>query len=113
DRPGRYGGDMEGRTRFMRTIVEGIRSEVPSMGVGVRFSVFDFVPFRSGPDRVGEPEPIDTHPYRHAFGGDGSGLGIDLAEPLALIDMLASLGVTLVCVTAGSPYYVPHIQRPA
>ena len=27
--------------------------------------------------------------------------------------MLARLGVHLVCLTAGSPYYAPHIQRPA
>ena len=27
--------------------------------------------------------------------------------------MLAELGIHLVCVTAGSPYYNPHIQRPA
>jgi hypothetical protein len=26
---------------------------------------------------------------------------------------LLSLGIHLVCITAGSPYYVPHIQRPA
>ncbi len=51
--------------------------------------------------------------YRYAFGGDGSGLGIDLAEPLRFLDLLAELGIRLVCVTAGSPYYNPHIQRPA
>jgi len=113
DRPGRYGGDFAGRTRFLRTIIEGIRAEVPSLGVGVRFSVFDFVPFRAGPDGVGEPEPLPETPYRHAFGGAADGLGIDLAEPIALLDLLASLDVRLVCVTAGSPYYVPHIQRPA
>ena len=27
--------------------------------------------------------------------------------------MLAELGVDLVCVSAGSPYYNPHVQRPA
>ena len=41
------------------------------------------------------------------------GLGIDLSEPHALLDLLAELGVGLVCTTAGSPYYVPHVQRPA
>lgn len=51
--------------------------------------------------------------YRYAFGGDGTGLGIDLSEPLAFLDLLASLDITLVCITAGSPYYNPHIQRPA
>jgi 2,4-dienoyl-CoA reductase-like NADH-dependent reductase (Old Yellow Enzyme family) len=51
--------------------------------------------------------------YRYAFGGDRSGLGIDLSEPLAVLDVLASLDIQLVCITAGSPYYNPHIQRPA
>jgi 2,4-dienoyl-CoA reductase-like NADH-dependent reductase (Old Yellow Enzyme family) len=36
-----------------------------------------------------------------------------LSEPVALVNMLAGLGVALICVTAGSPYYCPHIQRPA
>ncbi len=27
--------------------------------------------------------------------------------------MLVEMGVTLLCVTAGSPYYCPHVQRPA
>ncbi len=29
------------------------------------------------------------------------------------LDLLAQLSISLVCITAGSPYYVPHIQRPA
>src|SRR5262249_14999088 len=50
--------------------------------------------------------------YPYAFGGDGTGLGIDLAEPLALLDLLERLGIDLGCTTAGSPYYNPHRQRP-
>jgi 2,4-dienoyl-CoA reductase-like NADH-dependent reductase (Old Yellow Enzyme family) len=29
------------------------------------------------------------------------------------LDLLRSLDIQLVCITAGSPYYNPHIQRPA
>jgi 2,4-dienoyl-CoA reductase-like NADH-dependent reductase (Old Yellow Enzyme family) len=54
-----------------------------------------------------------ARPYPYAFGGDGTGLGIDLAEPRAFLDLLAELGIPLVCITGGSPYYNPHIQRPA
>ena len=43
----------------------------------------------------------------------GSGTGIDLNEPHAFLDLLKALGIRLVCITAGSPYYNPHIQRPA
>jgi 2,4-dienoyl-CoA reductase-like NADH-dependent reductase (Old Yellow Enzyme family) len=111
DRPGRYGGSFENRTRFMRDIITGIRSAAPNLAIGVRLSVFDSIPFRPGGDGVGEA--IATGPYRHAFGTHGSGHGLDPAEPLALIDMLREAGVGLVCTTAGSPYYCPHVQRPA
>jgi len=113
DRPGRYGGSFENRTRFLREVVAGIRANVPGLDIGVRVSAFDFIPFRSGPDRVGEPEPFEGDAYRYAFGGDGTGLGVDLTEPRAFLDLLAALDVHLVCITGGSPYYNPHIQRPA
>ena len=112
DRPGPYGGSFENRTRFLREMVAGIRAAAPGLDIGVRFSAFDTVPYRPGPDGTGEPEPVDG-PYRYAFGGDGTGLGVDLAEPCAFLDLLASLDIGLVCVTGGSPYYNPHIQRPA
>lgn len=115
ERPGRYGGSLENRTRFPRAIIEGIHARVPGMRVGSRISFFDFVPFRPGPENLGEPDPgpLAGKPYPYAFGGDGTGLGIDLTEPVALVQMLNRLGVRLICLTAGSPYYNPHIQRPA
>ncbi|WP_420435736.1 NADH:flavin oxidoreductase [Candidatus Poriferisocius sp.] len=111
DRPGPYGGDLEGRTLFLRSIIERIRRRSPELGVAVRLSLFDFVPHTAGEGGVGVPEA--PGPYRLAFGGDGSGVGIDLSEAHRLLEMLSDLGVGLVCVSAGSPYYVPHIQRPA
>ncbi|MCA9873225.1 MAG: hypothetical protein KC441_06210, partial [Anaerolineales bacterium] len=51
--------------------------------------------------------------YPYAFGGDGTGRGVDLAEPIAFLQLLRDLDIKLVNLTAGSPYYVPHIQRPA
>ena len=113
DRPGPYGGSFENRTRFLREVVDGIRAEAPGLEIGVRFSAFDFAPFSPGMTGSGVPELARESGYRFAFGGDGSGVGYDLTEPCALLDLLASLGIELVCVTAGSPYYNPHIQRPA
>ncbi|HUP86484.1 MAG TPA: NADH:flavin oxidoreductase [Acidimicrobiales bacterium] len=115
DRPGSYGGaSLHERTTFLRRCVEAVRSAAPGIDVAVRFSAFDLVPHRPADDTsIGEPEPGATAPYRYAFGGDGTGLGIDLAEPEALLDLLVDLDVSLVCITAGSPYYVPHVQRPA
>ncbi len=111
DRPGRYGGDLAGRTAFLRAVVAGIRQRAPGLAVAVRLSAFDLVPFVAGPDGVGVPASTGAYPY--AFGGDGTGTGIDLAEVHELLDLLVELGVGLVCVSAGSPYYVPHVQRPA
>ena len=113
DRPGRYGGTLENRTRFFREIVAGIRAEAPGLDIGIRLSVFDFVPFHPGPDGVGGQPIAVSQPYRYAFGGDGTGLGIDLAEPAAFLGLLKDMGIALVCTTAGCPYYNPHILRPA
>lgn len=110
-RPGAYGGDLAHRTRFLRAVVAGIRTHVPDLAVAVRLSAFDLVPFAPGAEGRGVPELEGDYPF--AFGGDGSGLGIDLTEAHALCDLLAELGVGLLCVTAGSPYYNPHVQRPA
>ncbi|HEV3142402.1 MAG TPA: NADH:flavin oxidoreductase [Gemmataceae bacterium] len=113
DRAGKYGGSFEKRTRFLREIVEGIRAEVPDLDMGVRISAFDFIPFHPGADGHGEPESFGESRYPYAFGGDGSGTGIDLMEPLKFLDLLNTLGIRLVCMSAGSPYYNPHILRPA
>lgn len=112
DRPGRFGGSLENRTRFLRDIVSGIRAEAPGLEIGVRVSLFDFLPYKPGTDGVGVPSSSPGS-YRYAFGGDGSGLDYDLTEPVAFLDILEKLGIELICSTAGSPYYNPHIQRPA
>jgi 2,4-dienoyl-CoA reductase-like NADH-dependent reductase (Old Yellow Enzyme family) len=67
DREGRYGGSFENSTRFLREVVSGIRAEAPGLGVGVRVSVFDTVPYRRGADGVGVPE-ASAEGYRWAFG---------------------------------------------
>lgn len=114
ERPGRYGGTFENRTRFLQQVVAGIRNEAPGLLIGVRLSAFDFIPFTAGEDGVGRPEAWPSERvYPYAFGGDGSGTGIDLRETHQFLDLLESLGVELVNLTAGSPYYCPHIQRPA
>ena len=111
DRPGRYGGDLQARTRFLRSIIEGIRAATPELAVAVRLSAFDVVPHVAGPDGIGRP--VASGPYANAFGGDGTGTGIDLTETHRVLDMLTDLGVGLISATAGSPYYCPHVQRPA
>jgi 2,4-dienoyl-CoA reductase-like NADH-dependent reductase (Old Yellow Enzyme family) len=112
-REGRYGGSFENRTRFLREIVDGVRRDVPSLKIGVRLSAFDFLPFKMGSDKRGVPETFDGD-YRYAFGADAENpLQIDLTETCQFLSLLDQLGIKLVCVSAGSPYYNPHIQRPA
>jgi NADPH2 dehydrogenase len=109
DRPGKFGGSIENRSRYMRDIITGIHEAAPGLEIGIRLSAADFVPFKKGFEDQGVPEEIND--YKFAFGGNG--YKIDLSETKAFLKMAQDLGVQLVCITAGSPYYNPHITRPA
>ncbi len=116
NRAGKYGGSFEQRSRFLRETVELVRALAPGLDIGVRLSAIDWAPFQAGKDRIGEPMPFGAESYSSypfAFGGDGSGSGYDLSEPKRFLGLLRELGICLVCITAGSPYYNFHIQRPA
>ena len=113
DRDGKYGGSFQNRTRFLRDTVELIRTMAPGLDIAVRLSAVDWIPFQAGADRLGEPAPFDGESYPYAFGGDGTGIGYDLSEPRRFLRLLRDLDIQLVCITAGSPYYNFHIQRPA
>jgi 2,4-dienoyl-CoA reductase-like NADH-dependent reductase (Old Yellow Enzyme family) len=53
-------------------------------------------------------------PYRYAFGvNQNNPVEYDLAETFQFLELCAQLGVKIVNLSAGSPYYNPHIQRPA
>jgi 2,4-dienoyl-CoA reductase-like NADH-dependent reductase (Old Yellow Enzyme family) len=112
-RPGRYGGSFENRTRFLRSVVEGIRADAAGLRIGVRVSALDTVPYRMDESGRGVPE---TAPEA---GTPGFGLLRDddldtaLGDARELLRLLRSLDVRWVCLTAGSPYYNPHVQRPA
>ncbi|CAH0996414.1 NADPH dehydrogenase [Emticicia aquatica] len=113
DREGKYGGSFENRTRFLRNIVEGIKKAAPGLEIGVRLSAIDFVPFKKSISGEGEPDLAENEAYKYAFGCDESGINIDLDEPKAFLALAQSLGIQLICVTVGSPYYNPHLMRPA
>ncbi len=113
ERPGQYGGSFENRTRFLSEIVAGIRRDAPGLTIGVRLSAFDLLPFKMSDDRRGIPENFEGR-YTYAFGVDPDNpLQADLTESFKFLDLLEQLGIKLVCISAGSPYYNPHIQRPA
>jgi NADPH2 dehydrogenase len=121
-REGRYGGSFRNRTRFLCEIVEGIRAFAPSLQIGARLSAFDLVPFKpdpelSSPGKPGPGIPEDYQnllPYQFGFGvNENQPTEPDLHEPVQFLSLLQELGIRLVNLTAGSPYYNPHIQRPA
>jgi NADPH2 dehydrogenase len=113
ERPGPHGGSFENRTRFLRDVMAAVRAAAPGLRIVVRLSAFDTVPYRKDEHGRGVPERAQE-PYRSAFGLLRGG---DMAEALGdareLLRLLQDLGVRWVCVTAGSPYYNPHVQRPA
>ena len=120
-REGDYGGSFANRTRFLTEVVEGIRATAPGLEIGVRLSAFDTVPFRPDPERSapgkpgpGIPEAYDELlPYRWGFGVNvNDPVEIDLTEAERFFSLLHELGIWLVNISAGSPYYNPHVQRP-
>lgn len=112
-RPGPYGGpSFENRTRLFVEIVSAIREALPAMEVGVRVSLKDVVPHQpSGQDRRGAPA---ADHWNHGFGvKHDAPTEFEDHEPNAFLALLRSLGVRMVNITLGSPYYNPHLQRPA
>jgi 2,4-dienoyl-CoA reductase-like NADH-dependent reductase (Old Yellow Enzyme family) len=104
-RGGDYGGSFDNRTRFLRETVAAVRAAAPQLMIGVRISAFDTIPFDAS---------TSDRPYRWGFGVNPlSPTEIDLTETVQFLSLLSSLGIKLVNITAGSPYYNPHIQRPA
>jgi NADPH2 dehydrogenase len=112
NRPGKYGGPFENRTRFIREVVARIRSENPGALIATRLNVFDGIPYRRGPDSRGVPVEV-ARPYRLAWGTSLDNPDEpNLQEPIALVGTLKEAGVGLVNVTLGNPYASPHLLRP-
>ncbi|HIE50295.1 MAG TPA: flavin oxidoreductase/NADH oxidase [Armatimonadetes bacterium] len=94
-REGRYGGSYENRTRFLKNIVGKIRHELPDLMVTVRLNAYDGIPYPYG---WGVSPEEEMQP--------------DLTEPKRLVRELYALGVPMVNISAGNPYYNPHLGRP-
>lgn len=96
-REGAFGGSLENRTRLLR---HGVKNAMDATGkdfiVTSRLNVYDGFP----------------HPY--GFGvRPGAGTEVDLTEPLELIGRLHNeLGMQLLDITIGNPYFNPHVNRP-
>ena len=111
-RPGKYGGSLENRMRFITSVIQAIRAAAPGLAIVVRVSIFDVVPHRKSGNGAGVPE--DATGQEPGFGVmHGEDMDEALADGRVLLKHLESLGVNWICISAGSPYYNPHIQRPA
>jgi len=94
-REGRYGGSFENRTRLLRESLGAIKESVPGVFVTTRMNAYDAI----------------DHPY--GFGVDRGDRHIpDLAEPLRLVEALRGIGIPVLNVSIGNPYFNPHYGRP-
>jgi NADPH-dependent glutamate synthase beta subunit-like oxidoreductase/2,4-dienoyl-CoA reductase-like NADH-dependent reductase (Old Yellow Enzyme family) len=95
-REGRYGGSYENRTRLLRESAAAVRGALPpSVFVTTRMNAYDAIPY----------------PYGFGMNRDGS-MQPDLSEPIRLVGELKSLGMPLLNLSIGNPYYQPHFGRP-
>ena len=101
-RPGKYGGSLENRTRFVREVLARLASEAPGLIRATRMNFYDGVPYaKNAATGAGEPVPGATENY------------LELDEALEALRMFRDAGLQLVNVTAGCPYFNPHVGRPA
>ncbi len=96
NRPGKYGGSFENRTRFFLEVIDKIRKELgPDVPIFTRLGVYDAIPYPFG-------WAVDKDDYTKP----------DLTEPKKLISLLQKRGIKLINITIANPYYNPHIGRP-
>lgn len=93
-REGKYGGSLENRTRLLCNIIRKIK-ERTHLDVVVRLSAYDEIPYPNG-------FGVDKTEFRKE----------DLTETVAIARKLSELGVCMIDVTGGNPYYNPHVNRP-
>ncbi|MBK8096436.1 MAG: NADH:flavin oxidoreductase [Planctomycetes bacterium] len=114
-RPGPYGGSLANRMRLFERIVAGIRRDCPGLQIGVRLSAADTAPYERDPETgVGRlmAMPHGWRQFHFGIAADDP-TRFDLAEPLAFVQRAQQLGIAAINVTLGSPYWNPHLQRPA
>lgn len=95
ERKGRYGGSYENRTRLFIDSIRAVRERCPGLHICTRFSAYDGIEYPYG-------FGVDRDDYRKP----------DFTEPKRLLADINALGVSLVNLTMGTPYYNPHVNRP-
>lgn len=113
NRPGRYGGSYENRTRLAREIFQAVKAAVPANVVlATRMNGFDGVPFHKTENGDGAPDAFTT-PVVNGWGlNPDDPLTPDLTEVVRWTREMRDIGVSLVNVALGNPYAQPHFGRP-
>jgi len=95
ERPGRYGGSYENRTRLLREAVAGaVQTCSAGFIIASRLNIYDGLP----------------RPY--GFGAAVGSAVPDYTEARQLARDLADSGLGLLNITMGNPYFNPHVNRP-
>lgn len=113
-RPGRYGGPLENRTRFMKNVLGKLRARFGRrLILTMRLGCYEGVPYQIDP-ATGLGAPLDYPlPYPSGFGVDPADpLREDLTEVKQAIGWFRDWGVELLNVSLGCPYFNPHVGRP-
>ncbi|MBM3814095.1 MAG: NADH:flavin oxidoreductase [Acidimicrobiia bacterium] len=113
-RPGHYGGSLENRTRFISNVCGKIRAKYgKQLMLVMRLGCFDGVPYTIDPEtKLGVPLEYPV-PYPYGFGVSAENpMEPDLAEVIEAVRIFRAAGVELINVSAGCPYYNPHVGRP-
>ena len=107
-RPGKYGGSFENRTRLLRESVQGaMRATGHGFIVSTRLNVYDGFPYPYG---FGVSPDTEIPPEQYRL--DAKAPAFDPTEPIRLLQELRDMGVQLVNITMGNPYFNPHVNRP-
>jgi NADPH-dependent glutamate synthase beta subunit-like oxidoreductase/2,4-dienoyl-CoA reductase-like NADH-dependent reductase (Old Yellow Enzyme family) len=96
NRPGKYGGSFENRTRILLETIDKIHKKLgKDKLITTRFPMYDAIPYPYG-------WGVDKDDYTKP----------DFTEPKKLLKLLQDKGVKFINTTVGNPYYSPHMGRP-
>lgn len=97
EREGEYGGSFENRIKLLINIIQKIEEDRECEGLilASRLNASDVLPYPQGWGMSKNGEDV-----------------IDLEEPKKLIEILKDKGVSLISLTMGNPYFIPHINKP-
>ena len=94
DRPGKYGGSFENRSKLYFDCIEAVnRAKSDDLFITTRLNA------------------CDCFDYHYGFGVNDKN-EIDLSETKKIIVKLSTYGIEMINLTLGNPYLIPHINRP-